>query len=88
MLEMISELEHKVGELLSKVEQSKNDLNHMRGEIDEKNNYIHEVEEANGRLEAELEELRGQSADKNRQFDESADRMRNLLSRINTSGQE
>jgi septal ring factor EnvC (AmiA/AmiB activator) len=87
MIELIAELEHKVSDLLDKVEQSKNDLNHMRGEIDEKNSYIHEVEESNAQLEAELEKLKSSSNDNEQQFNDSKERMRTLLGRINSSDQ-
>ena len=83
MLELISELEHKVDELINKNRQFKDELNHIRGEIDEKNSYIHEVEESNGNLERELEDLRNNQSGKDQEINEGAEKLRGILSRMN-----
>ncbi len=83
MIDIIAELEHKVNELLGKLDEYKNELNVIREEVEGKNNYIHEIEQDNGNLHNELEALRNSSQEKDHRINEGVDKLRGIMDRVN-----
>ncbi len=85
MIDIIAELEHKVNELLGKLEEYKTELNTLREEVDGKNSYIHEIEQDNGNLHNELESLRNSVQEKDHRINEGVDKLRGIMDRINNN---
>ena len=79
MIDIIAELEYKINELLSKVDEYKVVA---LEEITNKNSYIHEIEEDNANLHNELESLRSNSNEKEQRINEGVDKLRNIMDRI------
>ncbi len=62
-----------------KFKQYKNELNVVRKEVEEKNNYIHEIEQDNSNLHNEIESSRHSSND---EMNQNVDRLREIVGRI------
>ncbi len=84
MLDIINELDHKVNELLGKIDQYKHELNTIRSDVEGKNNYIHEIEQDNANLHNEIETLRNNANDEQQQ---QVEKLREIMGRIDNTNE-
>lgn len=85
IMEIISDLERKINELMEKVVQSKEEIDYLHNEINEKNGYIHDLEENHGTICEELASLKNNSDEKDGRLQEAAERIRSIVNRIDST---
>jgi len=85
-LEFIDELENKIDGLIGALNHEREQVGNIQNEINEKNGRIGELEQENEGLKNELENLRNSSTDTQGKFDSAADRIRNLINKLESVG--
>lgn len=85
-LEFIDELENKIDSLIGALNHEREHAGNIQNEINEKNGKISELEQENEGLRNEIEGLKNNSSDVQGKFDSAADRIRNLIGKLESVG--
>lgn len=84
--EIFSELEHKIEELIVKVQTHTQEKNGLKREIEEQKGKIQELESENARLKEELQEVRNNFENRQKKLDSAANKIQGLLSKLEAVG--
>ncbi|MGM0462028.1 MAG: hypothetical protein ACQEQ4_06360 [Fibrobacterota bacterium] len=83
MLELLAELEGKLNDLFTALSDKNRTIEDLEKSQEEKDSYIHELEEENSRFQDELTQLKGDVGQRDERFNEAARRMKSIINRIN-----
>lgn len=84
-IEILSELENKVDQLLLAFNAKKAHIETLNEEITSKNNLISEIEAQNVSLKRELEELSSSSNDRQQKLDHTAEKIQEMIKKLDVA---
>jgi septation ring formation regulator EzrA len=87
-VDFLNELENKVNALITTLESMRQENSRLKEEIESNNGRIQGIEEENARLKEELEALRVDSQGAKEKMNVAAERIQNLLSKLDTAVQQ
>ncbi|NLP03564.1 MAG: cell division protein ZapB [Fibrobacter sp.] len=87
-MDFLNELENKVNALITTLESMRQENSRLKEEIESNNGRIQGIEEENARLKEELEAQRVDSQGAKEKMNVAAERIQNLLSKLDTAVQQ
>jgi cell division protein ZapB len=87
-VDFLNELENKVNALITTLESMRQENSRLKEEIESNNGRIQGIEEENARLKEELEAQRVDSQGAKEKMNVAAERIQNLLSKLDTAVQQ